>query len=477
MKYKRITAKVTVLCILTSLCACGGKQTDKQQMEEALPLTSNEPVIIETNHLNPGVKEVEIRVSDPANQPIILDFTANLPTQPFSLKDYFSKATCVTLRHPLPEDQGGFLYDASIVVSYDQGMSSSRGVNTSVQLCDNHILTSDLFASLCFDQAGQLTDSFVIAHIDGLKYNIETQEIEFHARNRRGTIGNTALESGHKYRYMERDTVNNYNKMVWKSLEDGRLLEEIRFIEQGHTANLFALGDSTLISIAGNFMLPEILTTFNRNTYDTLCVFSNYNLPTGKLSGSYAFPERTWNYQNKDKFYFRQAFNDTIFSLAAANRLLPEYVLRLGHDRMTIDDALYGDKSQKYMAYSWIDTESFILFTYSKNYDCPNTRNENSVHYSYALYDKTKKQLSLLPADNMYPEEYLLPAEVPNGIPVIVGELVWQDNKLVSTYTKRKLQALQKMKNFTKLSTQQQERIRQLAESLAENEMVVMTLE
>ena len=66
---------------------------------------------------------------------------------------------------------------------------------------------------------------------------------------------------------------------------------------------------------------------------------------------------------------------------------------------------------------------------------------------------------------------------MPNGIPVILGEISWQDNKLFTSYTKRKLEALQKMKNFSKLPAEQQERVRQLADSLADNEMIVMILE
>ena len=90
---------------------------------------------------------------------------------------------------------------------------------------------------------------------------------------------------------------------------------------------------------------------------------------------------------------------------------------------------------------------------------------------------KDNKQLSLIQDENNYPEEFLLPAEMPNGIPVILGEISWQDNKLFTSYTKRKLEALQKMKNFSKLPAEQQERVRQLAGSLADNEMIVMILE
>lgn len=476
MKHIEINAKVVAVCMLASLLSCGGKQTT-EQTGEVMSRTSSEPVIIETNKLTPGIKEVEIRSVDPANPPVILDFTAKLNTQPFSLKDHFTKATCVTLRHPLPLEQGGFLYDASIVISYDQGMSSSRGVNTNVQICDGHILTTDLFGALVYDKNGQLIDSTHLSHIDKLKYKVASQEIEYEAKNRKVTTQGLSLAGNNMYQYIERDTVNNYFKMDWNSLKDNKLVQEIRFIDQRHTAYLTRLNDSTLINISGNFMSPDLLKTFDKNTYDTLCVFKNYNLPTIKITGSYAFPEELVTYFNKDKFYFRQPFNDTIFSIAASNRIKPEYVFQFGENRLDINTGLQGDKSQKNVIKGWMDANDFILITFSKNYDCPNTRNENSVIYSYGLYDKAKKQLTLLPGGHIYPEEFFLPAELPDGIPVILGELSWQDDKLVSSYTKRKLQAMQKMKNFSQLPTTQQDRVRKLAESLADNEMIVMTLE
>ena len=476
MKHMKVGTSTAILCIGIALCACGGKQGNTQT-EETAETTPAKPVIIETSQLNPGIQNTEIRTADPANPPVVLDFTTKLPVRPFSLKEHFNKATCGTLKNPLSPDQGSVLYDASIIVSYDRGMSSAGGVNTNVQLLEKRILTSDLFGTFCFDLNGQLTDTLLISRIDELKYDPTTQKLEFHANNRKSTINGITLEPGNQYRYMERDTVNKYNKMVWKSIEDGRLIEEIRFIDSKQTALLTSLDDSTLFNISGDFMSPVMFTTFNKNSYDTLCVFGNYNLPTVKLSGPYAFPESSWSYRNKDKAYFRQAFNDTIFSVSSPNRLYPEYILQFGDKKLNIDNGLYGDKSQKYVAKSWVDTDHFILFTYSKNYDCPNTRNEKSVFYSYALYNKDNKQLSLIQDENNYPEEFLLPAEMPNGIPVILGEISWQDNKLFTSYTKRKLEALQKMKNFSKLPAEQQERVRQLADSLADNEMIVMILE
>ena len=70
-----------------------------------------------------------------------------------------------------------------------------------------------------------------------------------------------------------------------------------------------------------------------------------------------------------------------------------------------------------------------------------------------------------------------MPTELPDGIPAILGELTWQDNKLFTSYTKRKLEALQKMDNFSKLPAEQQERVRKLAGKLGEDEMIVMILE
>ena len=473
---KGLTTTASMACgLVLMLTACGGKkQTDETTGTVAVV---KQPVIIETNQLNPGVRDTEDRAVDPSRPPVVLDFTQKLPATTLSLKDHYTNASCVTLRHPLPANEGGFLYDASIAVYYDQGMSSGSGISTNVQVNDEYILTSDLFGALIFDQSGNLIDSTALTPIKEVKYDSKEQKIEYNAKNRIALKSGLALENGNIYRYLERDTVRDIMKMCWKDIQDGTIAEEICFVEKPHTAYLMSIDDSTLLAESGNFRSPTLFVTFNKSNYDTLCVFNNYNLPTVKLTGPYAFPERNWLYKLNDRCYYRQAFCDTVFSIAAANKIEPAYIIQFGDKRTDINTGLIGDKAQKMIASKWLDTDKFILFIYSQNYDCPNTRNSNSVFYHYALYDKTKKQLFSLPGDNTYPEEYLVPADVPNGIPLILNEVTIQDNKLVSSYTKRKLEAMQKMKAFSQLPAAQQDRVKELAGSLADNEMIVMTLE
>lgn len=55
MKHKKIRTTTAILCIGTILCACGGKQATRQA-DETVEAAPKAPVIIETNHLNPGVQ-------------------------------------------------------------------------------------------------------------------------------------------------------------------------------------------------------------------------------------------------------------------------------------------------------------------------------------------------------------------------------------------------------------------------------------
>lgn len=473
---KGLSTKIAAVCsLMLIITACNGK---KQSVEDAGPTEmAKQSVIIETDRLNPGVRYAEKRAVDPSQPPVVLDFTKKLPVTDLSLKDYYSNATSATLRHPFPSEKGGFLYDASIVVRYDQGMSSSGGVSTHVQVNDDYILTNDIFGALIFDRNGNLIDSTALTPIKGARYDSKKQELEFETKNRIALKNGLALENGGRYRYLEKDTVLDILKMCWKDIRDGSISEEIRFMEKPHATYLTEINDSTLLALNGNFRSSVLMTTFDKSSYDTLCVFNNYNQPTIKLTGPYSFPEQNWFYKNKDHCYFRQAFNDTIFRFTAANRIEPAYVLQFGDKRTDINTGLKGDKANKMIAYKWLDTDKFILFVYSQNYDCPNTRNNNSIFYHYALYDKTKKQLFNLPGDNTYPDEYLIPADIPGGIPLILDKLTVQDNKLISSYTKRTLESMQKMKAFSRLPADQQERVRQLAGTLADNEMIVMTLE
>lgn len=464
------------LFLFATACSGGKKQATET---ENLPSSAvaNQPVIIETNRLNPGVRYQEERSVDPANPPVVLDFTQKLVEQPLSLNDYFTKATCVTLKHPLPADQGGFLYDFSIRIRYDGGMSMSTGSQTDIQVKTPYILTKDLFGTLLYDMNGTLVDSTGLTPIKNIKYNAAKREIEYQTKNRTALTQGLALLEGDKCLYLQHDTVADYFKMCWKSMPDGKILQEIRFIERPHTTYLQDLDETALFSQNGSFRAAEVLTTFDRNTYDTLCVFHNYNRPTVQPKGPFPFPEHTWLYRNNGKLYYRQAFNDTVFHVASANKLVPVYLLELGEKGADINTTLKGDLSQSLVAAQWLDTDKFILFTYTRNYDCLNTRRNNTVTYHYALYDKAKKQLFRLPGEGIYPDEYILPADLTGGIPVLLQDIKFQDHKLVTTYTKSKLEALQKLKGFKQLPVGQQDRVRQLSESLGDTEMIVMMLE
>lgn len=90
MKHMKVGTSTAILCIGIALCACGGKQGNTQT-EETAGTTPAKPVIIETSQLNPGIQNTEIRTTDPANPPVVLDFTTKLPVRPFSLKEHFNK--------------------------------------------------------------------------------------------------------------------------------------------------------------------------------------------------------------------------------------------------------------------------------------------------------------------------------------------------------------------------------------------------
>lgn len=467
--------------LILLLASCGGGK--KQASETTGPAVSpdvpvaGQPVIIDTNHLNAGVRYTEERNIDTANPPVVMDFTQKLTEQPFDLAHYFTKATCVTLKHPLPPKEGGFLCNATICIKYDQGANMGGGISTRIQVKEPYILTSDIFGTLLYDQTGNLIDSTGLTPIKKVRYNAKKQEVEFDHKNRVSLQTGLTLLDGEKCKYMEHDTTSDYYKMCWKSIPDGKILREIRFMEKPQITYLFDLDESALFSMNGDFKSPVMLTTFDPIHYDTLCIFHNYNQPTRKITGSYTRPEDTWLYNLDKKVYFRQPFNDTIFTLASANKLIPAYILQFGDKRTDIDRGLTGDKSQTYIAAKWLDTDKFILFTYSRNYDCPNTRNNKTVTYQYALYDKKEKQLFKLPADGIYPDEYLLPVPLTGGIPVVLEDVSYQDDKLVTSYTKRKLQEMQKLTSFSKLPADQKERIRNMEQSLDETEMIVMILE
>jgi hypothetical protein len=175
-------------------------------------------------------------------------------------------------------------------------------------------------------------------------------------------------------------------------------------------------------------------------------------------------------------FTIRQAYNDTIYRLKSVSELQPAYILNFGKQRLDIQTALYGDKAGKLIPNDWLEANDFILFVYTENYDCYNTRENGAVKFFYSYYDKKKKQLYRIPAKGFF-DDYWIKNSLEKGIPFTTERLQTHNALIYASYSKVQLENMLKDKQFSSVPVAQQEQIRALADDMMEDELLVMILE
>lgn len=453
--------------------ACGGKST---QTTTDTQTKIDGPRIIDTNKLPAGSKYKEERAVNPANPPIALNYTdRNLKMKPLDISNHFKSVRYITLTHPLPEDQGGFLYDAMYTITYERGMSSG-GITTDVLYSDKYIITSDnIFGSYVYDQQGNLTDTIIALNFKK-KYKSNPQTIDFESKDMQVWIpGKNIYQS--IYTYSTIDTSKNITT-CWYDLEKKQMIQKQALVKSAIPPVVNMLTPDSYSSVYSTRFKSgtKFLRTFSISG-DTLCEFTNYIAPSIDLKGNINNPDNNFGYILQDKQYIRQAYSDTVFCISSDHCLTPTYIFDFGMQRLDINTGLKGDKADKFIPYKWVETPSFIFFTYTKNYDCLNTRNNGTITFFYSWYDKVNKQLYHIPSEGVFPEEMLIPNPLPDGIPFSSDLITCQDNKLVLFYTRKRLEDIMKFKTFNSLPEAQQAKTKALYNGMTNQQMIVMVIE
>lgn len=126
-------------------------------------------------------------------------------------------------------------------------------------------------------------------------------------------------------------------------------------------------------------------------------------------------------YEWIDDLYLRPAFNDTVFRLIPPNRLLPVYVLNLGSFKVTIQEGVDpGVKlTGKIIPGEWAETNNYIFMTFAQDdYDCLNTRKNNTVKIYHAIYSKLNHWFSVIKSDPFDYTPAILENNIDGGVPV-----------------------------------------------------------
>lgn len=469
---------VLLLFIIGGMLACGGGKKqglstpeEKDKSTEVSAIYESEEVM-DTIIPAPGVKYKGTRVVDPASPPIKINLAdRNKEDKTLDVANYYSKVKYVKLKHPLPSEQGGFLGDANMHMYYEQGSSSGRGINSNVYLTKGKIVAGDrYFGYHCYDKDG--TFEYSIVTMNRLPdYNAKTRTISINWDKSLRMLGSfTVLSDNCLFATSE----NGKSKMFFHNMDKRKnYLERPSF-----GGEVYLLNPTTFVSYAYRIQDESQNVFFGSLDYkgDILCTFLNYNPLVKNQKKASTNPDQRFLYYYNDQLTIRQAYNDTIYRMVSEKELKPAYVMYFGKQKLDSETGLYGDKSDKLIPYTWTETSDFIFIMYTKNYDCPNTRNNGSVIFNYAYYDKASKKLYNIPSHKV-PEEFVISNSIEGGIPLIGNNMSANGKQLHIGYTKSQLESIIKQKDFTSLAQPQQDNLKKHYEELGDQEMLVMTLE
>ena len=400
----------------------------------------------ETYIVPPGIKYAESRAVDPANPPVVIDLAnRNLNIKKFDLSDYYSHVWYYKLKHPLPASEGNFLFD----VQTHNGRSSGRWSSNYYFTNDSIIAGDVFFGYYSYDLQGNYLNTVKTYHFDK-HYDVANNLITYNEDDYKSAIEAAGSNQWFRFSY-------NHNNNLW----------------------LFMDKDSWVHYVYNQRNTPsnDFLFTFSTKG-DTLCRFVDYNpKPDPNKKGQpigWRYPHRMYFYEGKPTV--QQARNDTVYRVAAPNRLVPAYLLNYGRHKLDMEFA--EDFSDKFFPDIWRETDKYILITYNRNYYSKRNFENGSVQFFYAFYDKHSRQLYHFCDGIKIPEkEFLIDNTVSDGLPFILSYADILEHSICVYYSKNRLNDIIQNKDFPSLPPEQQKLLQDRYNDLEENEVLIMYLQ
>ena len=431
---------------------------------------------METYVVPPGIKYAESRAVDPAHPPVVLDIAnRNLNIKKFDLSDYYASVRYVKLKYPKPATEGNFLFDANYSIYLPvRGIRGGAGFNSLFKFSDDFIIAGDfIFGLHCYDKEGKYVHT-VESNDFPKKYDPAQNMISYNEIDFKGFNGRMVTTNGNHCLYLVRE--DNTNKVCLYELSQKKRTITLPFKGSAFFVDNTSIAGyvySLTDSVTGNFLF-----TFDLKG-DTLCRFVNYNtLPKLKKTASLLAAPSPDIYYHRDLLTLRQSMNDTVYRMAAPNRLIPAYVLNFGPYRIDVQTYLYGNQSGKLLAYTWKESDRYVLFVYTQGRDTHDNREKGLVQFFYSYFDKKSRQFYHFSEGSTIPEqEFFMENPLPDALPFILSHAEIQDSQLQVCYSKKRLEAICKNKGFASLSPEQQNKLKTLQNELDDSEVLIMILE
>ena len=468
IKNSQLRYSIILICIIIVTCVNNGKT--ELSKKEIFVQQKNEVSYI----IPQGNKYTELREVDLANPPVVLSIAdRKLNLKKFDLRDYYSKVRYITLKYPMQETIGNFLFDARYITKLETGgMTSNREYSSLFKFTDSYIIAGDnCFGIHCYDMDGRFL--YTIESNDFPKsYSVSENSVSVNQSDRKGFMGGL---SANKNICMYNLLDDNKKRML--CLYDLSLKERIitKPFEMSATildANSFASYVYHPLDTTRDFLF-----TFNIKG-DTLCRFLSYNPVSERKEGNFIMPPSADMYYYNDQLTIRQSLNDTVYRVIAPNRLIPVYILNFGAYKVDVRTALTDGQSNKLRPKIWKETDNYILLVYTQNRDVPNNRREGLVKFFYSYFDKKNRKLYHLNEGTIVPDnEFLIDNPISGALPFLMSQLNIENNKFFVCYSKKRLEDIIKNKGFSSLSPEQQNRLKTFQKNLNVNEVLIMLLE
>lgn len=146
---------------------------------------------------------------------------------------------------------------------------------------------------------------------------------------------------------------------------------------------------------------------------DTLCYF-NFGNSTAELKGTVRSAEVNNLYIYNNRLHFRQSYTDKVMCILDEKSAQVTFHIDFGSRQVSRAEGMKVsfDLSEKWLLNDLTETDRYVFIGFSQNYDCPNTRNNKTIKFHQAIYDKQTKELYSF----TYTDKLHEPGKIPNDL-------------------------------------------------------------
>ncbi len=343
-----------------------------------------------------GVRYQQNRAIDPAHPPLVIDLTQKADRKKMKLSEVATSIRQVKIKSPVE----------LVYIHTEMGLSVYR--------YKDKVILDILQGIFVFSLDGVLLDTVYSSPIVKVLKPGKSSSGEMMTIDGRG--GARMCVRGNHILYVVPKDHEHFNDGEWMlgfyDLDKMAQLPAIpiakskpRFMER-----IFALNEQVYAFQYRTLMtdMPYMLQTFSLSG-DSLCCFTHSEKVIDYKGGSYQNPEGDVACYFNNVFTFRHAYNDTVFRVPSAERLLPAYILNTGQKKLTINDGVRGNTKNKIAFGRLVETDRHLLLSY-RLFD-----SEGKEQLLQAVFSKNDKKLVHLPEGQSFEND--LGGDIPEFFP------------------------------------------------------------